>query len=101
MNLGRGTRPVRYVGIVAPGLLGYFVEKICLGRNGFVLGSWRLERLLQSYVEGLRSRLTSRGVKEDEWRVLLVVWVVSAWKFGLRVGKLRIVLEMLVLFEVM
>jgi hypothetical protein len=45
--------------------------------------------------------LTLRGVKEDEWRVLLGVWVVSVWKFALRVGKLRIVLEMLVLFEVM
>ena len=98
MNLGRGKRPARYVGIVSGQVS---VEKICLGRNGFELGSWRLGRLLQSCVEGLRSRLTLRGVKEDEWRVLLVVWVVSVWKFGLRVGKLRIVLEMLVLFEEM
>ena len=100
MNLGRGTRPARYVGIVA-GLLGLSVEKICLGRNEFELGSWRLGRLLQSCVEGLRSRLTLRGGKEDERRVLSVVWVVSVWKSGLRAGMLRIVSEMLVLFAEM
>ena len=100
MSLGRGRRPAQSGEIVA-GLLEFSVEKICLGRNEFVLGLWRLWRLLQSCVEGLWSRLTLRGVKEDEWRVLLGVWVVSVWKFALRVGKLRIVLEMLVLFEVM
>ena len=54
--------------------------------------------MLQSCVEGQRCRLAMKEVMGDERQVLLVVQVVLAWKFGLRVGKSRRVLDLLVLF---